>query len=373
MKRNIGNLCSALLIIVLFISGCSKGKSGQAPSRPVVPVTVGTVVQKTVPVEIRAIGNIEAYSTVSVKSQISGELINVHFEDGQYVNKGDLLFTIDPRPYEAALKQAEAALSRDLAQMENAKEEARRYAELVRRGYVAQEQYDQVRTSFTALEATVNADKAVVENARLQLSYCFIHSPISGRTGSVMSDKGNIIKANADTAMVVINQIQPIYVTFSVPEQRLAEIKKYMAMEKVKVEAFIGKDEKHPAKGFLTFIDNNVDATTGTIKLRASFSNSDKRLWPGQFVDILMTLTSQPNAIVVPTPAVQTGQNGQFVFVVKGDSTVELRSVTVGMTAGSETVLSNGVQAGEKVVTDGQLRLVPGAKVEIKNSDGSSR
>lgn len=376
MKRDSGIIkaCTGLLLAaVFFISACSKDKPGQVPKKEAAPVVAGEVIQKTVPVQIKAIGNVEAYSTVAVKSQIGGELIKVHFTEGQDVNKGDLLFTIDPRPYETALKQAEASLSRDLAQMENAKEEARRYAELVRKGYVAQEQYDQIRTNFAALEATVNADRAAVENARLQLSYCFIRSPIAGRTGSIMSDKGNIIKANADTSMVVINQIQPIYVTFSVPEQYIAEVKKYMAVEKVKIEAVIGRDDDHPERGVLTFVDNSVDTTTGTIKLKATFANDGRRLWPGLFVNVVMTLTTQPNAVVAPFAAIQTGQNGQYVFVIKGDLTVESRPVVVSRTIGNEAVVEKGVQAGEKVVTDGHLRLVPGSKVEIKNSAGGAK
>ena len=236
-----------VLSLITTISACS-GKPAQ-PQKPPVPVTAGTVVQKTVPVQIRAIGNVEAYSTVSVKSQIGGVLTRVHFREGQDVNKGSLLFTIDPRPYEASLKQAEANLAKDIAQLENAREEVRRYAELVKKGYVAQEQYDQIRTNAAAFEATVNADKAVVENAHLQLKYCYIYSPMTGRTGNLIANEGNLIKANADTAMVVINQIQPIYVTFSVPEQYLPEIKKYMSGGKVKVEAFITKGKTIRRRG----------------------------------------------------------------------------------------------------------------------------
>jgi len=360
-----------LILFISFIPACS-GKPAQPPPKPPVPVAVGIVVQKTVPVQIRAIGNVEAYSTVSVKSQIGGILTRVHFREGQDVSKGALLFTIDPRPYEASLRQAEANLSKDNAQLENAREEVRRYGELVKKGYVAQEQYDQIRTNSASLDATVNADKAMVENARLQLKYCYIYSPIAGKTGNLISNEGNLIKANADTSMVIINQIQPIYVTFSVPEQYLSEIKKYMAGGKVKVQAFITKGEENPEEGALTFVDNTVDPATGTIKLKATFTNKVKRLWPGQFVDVVMILTMQPNAIVVPTSAIQAGQKGQYVYVVKNDLTVEDRVITVGRTLNSETVIDKGLQAGERVVTDGQLRLVPGAKVEIKNrSEGA--
>ncbi|HXX81423.1 MAG TPA: efflux RND transporter periplasmic adaptor subunit, partial [Thermodesulfovibrionales bacterium] len=253
---------SILLVSVVFpLVSC--GKKAEPPKKVAVPVTAAAVIQKTVPLQLRAIGNVEAYSTVGVKSQIGGVLMRVHFKEGQDVGNGALLFTIDPRPYEAALKQAEANLAKDIAQLENAREEVRRYSELVKKGYVAQEQFDQIRTNFAALEATVNADKAAVENAQLQLKYCYIYSPLTGRTGSLISYEGNLIKANADTSMVVINQIQPIYVTFSVAEQYLTEIKKYMATEKVKVNAIIGTDEPHPVEGVLTFVDNAVDTATG--------------------------------------------------------------------------------------------------------------
>jgi len=333
-----------------------------------VPVTAGTVIQKTVPVQVRAIGNVEAYSTVSVKSQIGGQLVRVHFKEGQDVHKGDLLFTIDPRPYEAALKQAEANLAKDTAQLENARAELLRYEELIKHDYVTKQEYDQIRANAVAMEATVNAGKAVVENARLQLKYCFIYSPINGRTGYLQSDEGNLIKENADNPIVVINQIQPIYVSFSLPEEYLAEIKKYISSGKVKVEVFTTKGKDHPEEGTLTFIDNAVDISTGTIRLKATFSNKEKRLWPGQFVDVAMTLTTQPNAIIAPSQALQTGQTGQYVFVIKNDLSVEARPVLISRTIDGEAVVEKGLQLGEKVVTDGQLQLVPGAKVEIKSS-----
>ena len=370
--KNVLVFCILVSIVVaVFLSSCSK-KSGLPPKVEKVPVSAATVVQKIMPVQIHAIGNIEAYSTISVKSQIEGLLTRVHFREGQYVNKGDLLFTIDPRPYEAVLKQAEANLTKDAAQLENARVEVSRYAELVKKGYVAQEQYDQIRTNAASLEATVNADTALVENARLQLKYCYIYSPINGRTGTLMVDEGNLIKANADTAMVVINQVQPIYMSFSVPEQYLLEIKKYMSRGKLSVQAFVTKNEKHPEEGTLTFVNNAVDVVTGTIKLKGTFVNKEKRLWPGQFVDVVLTLTVQPNAIVIPSQAVQTGQQGQYVFVIRKDLTVELRSVVILRIINNEVVIEKGLQVGETVVTDGQIRLVPGAKVEIKNGPETS-
>jgi multidrug efflux system membrane fusion protein len=313
---------------------------------------------------------VQAYATVIVKSKVGGEIVRVHFTEGQDVKKGELLFTIDPRPYESALKQAEANLERDLARAKNAQEDARRYEFLIQKGVVARQQYEKFRTDADALEATVLADRAAVENAKIQLGYCFIHSPIDGRTGSLIVQQGNIIKAE-DITLVVINQVIPIDVTFSVPEQFLPEIKKYMATGKLLVEALIPTNKERPEKGVITFIDNAVDTNTGTIRLKGTFNNHEKKLWPGQFVTIALTLTTEPNAIVVPSQTIQTGQEGQYVFVVKEDLTVESRPVVAGRTVNNETVIQKGLEVNERVVTDGQLRLYPGAKVEIKTSDSS--
>jgi multidrug efflux system membrane fusion protein len=356
-----------LLLLAVFSSACSNEKSKKPVSAPI-PVTVGKATQKTVPVQLRAIGNVQAYSTVTIKSKVGGELVRVHFTEGQDVKKGDLLFTIDPRPYEAALKQAEANLQRDIAQAKHAREDARRYESLIQKGVVPQQQYDKFRTDADALEATVLADRAAVENAKIQLGYCSIHSPIDGRTGSLIVKQGNIIKAE-DINLVVINQIIPIDVAFSVPEQFLPEIKKYMAVGKLQVEALIPMNEERPERGVITFIDNAVDTNTGTIRLKGTFANREKKLWPGQFVNVVLTLTTEPNAIVVPSQAIETGQEGQYIFVVKEDLTVESRPVVAGRSMNNETVVKKGLNPDEKVVTDGQLRLYPGAKVEIKTSD----
>jgi membrane fusion protein, multidrug efflux system len=363
-------LAAVMTLAVAFLAGCSDGRAKQVPQR-VVPVKTGDVIRQDVPVQINAIGNVEAYNTVSVKAQVGGEVIDVHFKEGQDVKQGDLLFQIDPRPYEMAIKQAEAQLARDAAQAKNAEEQAKRYAILVQKDYVSKDQYDQFRANADALAAAVLADKANVEGLKLQYSFCTIKSPIDGRVGSVLVNKGNIIKAN-DLVMVTINKIMPIYITFSVPEQNLADIKKYEAAGSLRVEAVIPGDEKRPAAGVLTFINNSVDTSTGTIQLKGTFENRDKRLWPGQFVNVLLTLTTQRNAVVMQSAALQTGQQGQYVFVVKPDFTVESRQVAVSRSLGDLAVVSQGVSPGEKVVIDGQLNLIPGARVELKGENGGN-
>lgn len=363
-----GALLCALFMIMsapLFIS-CSQGKEERPPPKPPAPVTVAYASEKNVPVQLTAIGNVEAIATIQVKSQVGGVLHKVHFQEGRDVARGALLFTVDPRPYEAQVKQAEANLARAKAQLTYAVEQAGRYGELFKKGYVAREQEEQYRTNATALAAVVDADKAALDNARLQLQYCYIYAPLTGRTGNLNVNEGNLIKANADTAMIVIKQLRPIYVTFSLPEQSLEEVKKYLAQGKIAVEAFVSRDDRLPARGELTFVDNNVDAATGTIKLKGTFPNMNQKLWPGQFVRVLLTLTTRPNALLVPTSAIQTGQNGQFVFVVKSDNTVESRPVVTGPTINEETVIDRGLNPGATVVTDGQVRLIPGAKVEIR-------
>jgi multidrug efflux system membrane fusion protein len=363
-------------ILMVLLSGmaalcaCSDKASGKAAVTSAVPVSVGEVVQKAVPLQLRAIGNVQAYSTVSIKSQVEGTLARVYFKEGQDVKKGDLIFLIDPRSFEAALRQAEATLARDTAQAANARLDERRFADLFKEGGVSQQQHDQARTNATALEATLQWDRSAVENAKLQLGYASIRSPIDGRTGNLLVHQGNLIKANdADHPLVVINQVRPIYVSFSVPEQELPAIRRYMASGNLKVEAItLGREGRQPL-GDLTFVDNAVDRTTGTVELKATFTNADNALWPGQFVNVVLTLTTEPNAVVVPSQAIQTGQQGPYVFVVKPDLTVESRPIVVHRTIERETVIEKGLAPGERVVTDGQVRLVPGAKVEIKPSN----
>ncbi len=357
----------ALLPAFIWLPACSEGQSDLPQKTPPVPVTVGTVIQKTVPVVVKTIGNVEAYTSVSVKARVSGELQRVHFDEGQEVKEGDLLFTIDPRPYEAVLKEAQAKLARDRALLKKAQDDARRYGRLIKDDLISREQYDQIMANAQALAATVQADAAAVEHARLQVGYCFIHAPVSGRTGSILINQGNLIKAEDEkNPIVVIHQIQPIYVSFAVPEKYFPEIKAAKDQGNLPVAAVIAGNEPHPLQGILTFIDNQVDPTTGTVRLKGTFKNSEKRLWPGQFVEVSLELASQPHALVIPAQAVQTGQGEQYVYVVKPDQTVDYRTVKVERVMDGEVVVQKGLAAGEQVVTDGQLRLVPGARVEIK-------
>jgi multidrug efflux system membrane fusion protein len=366
IRSNVPAHLGLLLLGVFLLSGCSPRETvSQGTRQEAVPVTVAMVVQKTVPVEVRAIGNVEAYSAVSVKPQQAGEVERAFFKEGQDVKTGDLLFTLDSRPYRATLEQLGANLARDQAQLENARAQAERYTRLFQEGIVSKDQYDSFRTGADALAAMVRADQAAIERAKVDLDYCSIRSPINGRTGSLLIHPGNIVKAN-ETILVVINQVTPIYVSFSVPEQNLAEIKGRMAAGSLAVMVIIPDDEQRPVEGTLTFVDNAVDNTTGTIRLKATFANAERRLWPGQFANVVLKLTSRPNAVLVPSQAVQTGQAGQYVFVIKPNLTAESRPVVPGATVSGETVIEKGLQPGEMVVTDGQLRLAPGSKVELK-------
>jgi membrane fusion protein, multidrug efflux system len=351
---------------VLITVGCAD--KPKAAARDAVPVVVATVEQKTVPLQLRAIGNVEAFSSVAIKAQISGQLNAVHFREGQDVRKGQLLFTIDRRPFEADLSRAQATLAKDEAEAANAKSMASRAEKLFEEGVMAREQRDQLVAAAESAQATVRADRAAVQNAKVSLGYTTIYSPINGRTGTLLVHPGNLVKENdASSVLTTINEISPIYVNFALPERYLPELKRFLAAGKIRVDAMPPHQERPIAQGTVTFIDNAVDPTTGTIKVKATFENGDRQLWPGQFLDVVLTLARQPNAITVPSVAVQTGIQGQYVYVVKSDSTVENRTVAVARTFGQESVIEKGLQAGERVVTDGQVRLQPGAKVDIKS------
>ncbi len=366
----------AVTVGTLALVGCSSqqtpapgvgaGRGGRAGGQGPVPVTTGTVVQKSMKVDVSLIGSAEPISTVSIRAQTTGQLTKVNFVEGDEVSKGQVLFSLDRRPLEAALEQAQANLDRDEAQAANAAAMAKRFQDLADRGIATREQVDTSRSSLAALSATVAADRAAVENAKVQLEYATITAPISGRTGALMVHEGNLLRASDTTALVVINQIMPISVSFAVPEARLAELKRYMAKGTLRVLASPPNDDAAPAVGRIAFVDNAVDQTTGTIRVKGTFPNADRRLWPGQFVNVTVELTTEPNATVVASQAVQAGQQGPFVFVVKPDSTVEMRNVVVERTAAAETVIASGVEPGETVVTDGQLRLVPGSRISVK-------
>ena len=344
------------------------GRGGRGGGGGDVPVAVASVTQEPVPITVQGIGTVIAASTVAVHAQITGELTEVHFVEGQDVEKGQVLVTLDKRPLEAALHQAEATLERDKANLENARAVSDRQQDLLKRGIATREQAETARTAVDALNATVSADRAAVENAKVQLDYATIESPLTGRTGLLQVHPGNLVRANDTQAIVTINKITPVYVSFAVPEAQLPALKRYMAQGTLPVTALPPSEPNgSPSTGKITFIDNAVDVTTGTIKVKGTFPNDDHRLWPGQFVNVNVTLTSDPHAIVVPSVAVQTGQQGTYVFVVKSDKTAELRPVTVARAAGDRTVIATGLKPGETVVTDGHLRLVAGSRVSIKS------
>lgn len=396
--------------IVVLLAGCSSGQvsatgggggGGKAGKKGFgggdVPVTVAVASQKDVPVEIQVIGNVEAYSTISEKAQVGGELTKVYFHEGDYVKKGDQLFTIDPRPFqnavdqatatvakdEAALGQAKANLARDSANLRYQRSQADRYSELFKGGIISKDQSEQLRATADATseavaadnaaiksaEADLSAAKVAVEQARVQLGYTSIQSPIDGRTGNLNIKQGNVIAANG-AELMTITQVEPIYVTFSVPEAQLSDIKRYMAERSLPVRAQLQDETNSEETGTLTFIDNSVDTTTGTIKLKGTFENRDRKLWPGQFVRVTLRLSTRPHAIIVPNQAIQTGQNGTFVYVVKPNRTVEVRYVTASLRVDQDMVVDKGLEVGETVVTEGQLRLAPDSHVVVRDGRG---
>ena len=347
---------------LFFITACT-AKKETPRAKPPVPVKIAQAQQKDVPVQIKAIGNIEAYTSVAIKSQVSGQIARLHFTEGSDVEKGALLISIDPEPFQATLSQFEAALAKNQAQAKFAREQVLRYEGLLKEGIVTRDQYELLQSNAESMAAAVVADRAAIKNAKIQLGYCSIRSPISGRTGTISLQPGNLVKAN-DVPIVTVNQLTPIYATFSLPEKRLAEIKRAMAAGQLKIEAAIPNEPGVTEAGTISFLDNAVNPATGTIKLKGVFANKSRKLWPGQFTDVLITLASRQNAVVVATHAIQTSQQGEFVYVVKPDNTVEMRQIASAAAAGEETVIEKGVAAGETVVTDGQLRLTPGAVVE---------
>ena len=361
------------LLAACMLGACSDKSGAQAQAKkavPTVPVLTGQVVEKSMPLRLHAIGNVETVASVAVKSRVDGEIVATHVRDGQDLVKGDLLFQLDQKPYQSQLEQALANLAHDQAQLDYLRGQEKRYLDLLKQNFVSQEGYAQVAANFRGAQASVTADEAAVQHVRIDLGYTTIRSPIDGRAGKVMLSAGNMVKANDTVAMVVINQLVPIYVSVAVPEQYLNEIRARQKTAPLRVEVELERGKVIGGK--LAFVDNAVDVATGTIKLRGLFTNADKQLWPGQFVESWVTLRDEEKALVVPTQALQTGPNGQYVYVVKEDSSVEFRPVQVARTEGAETVVAGGVKPGETVVVDGASRIVPGAKVSAKSPEKPS-
>ncbi len=359
-------LLAVIAATVFLVFQVSRGsRADTQKSAPAVPVTVAPVVTKTVAVRIYAIGNVEPYTTVALKARVDGQIVSVHFKEGDEVRQGSVLFEIDPRPFAASLRQAQANLLKDRALLDRATDQEKRYKDLLAKNFISPDAYEQVRTNQATAAATVAADQAAIENAKLSLEYCTIRSPITGYAGRIQIQQGNLVKANDANPLVTINQVVPIYTSFSVPEQNIADIRKYQADGQLKVQATFTNAAHAPVPGKLSFVDNSADPTTGTIKLKAEYPNTDKALWPGQFVNVVLTLYEQKDAVVTPSASVQNGPNGQYVFVVKPDQTVELRNIKIARAEGDDTVVASGLQPGDQVVTAGQLRLAPGTRVNV--------
>jgi membrane fusion protein, multidrug efflux system len=398
------NSFKALVVVVslvAFIASCSSSPQAESGpmTPPAVPVSVGKAVEETVPIQVTAVGNVEPFASVGVKAQVGGPLLSVKFSEGASVTKGDLLFEIDSRPFREALRQAEAAvkkneaelraaeanLERDRARLKNAQAEAARFQQLSKEGISTRMQEDEIRTtaevaiqsvradeaSIESIRAELDSDRSAVEQAKLNLSYSEIRAPISGRTGNLLLNAGNLVQANSEDPLVVINQIAPVFVKFGVPERYLASIARQNARSRLAIEVTAGDPAGKTIRGTLAVIDNTVDAATGTIHLKGHFDNRGGELWPGQFVNVVLVIDKQI-ATVIPAEAIQSGQQGPFVYVVKPDETVEARPLTVGQTIGGKAIVESGVMAGETVVTDGQSRLFPNAKVTIAATPQSS-
>ena len=361
-------LAAILLVGLLAGTGCEGQKRKAMGKRPPVPVTMTQIVKRDMPLNIMVIGRAEPYATVSVTSRVSGQLLKVHFEQGDMVKEGQLLFNIDPKPYQASLDQAIANRQKDLATLKEAEADVKRYAGMVKRDFVSQQQYDQKVADAASLRATVKADEAQIRTAQLNLSYCAINSPITGCTGKLLVNAGNQVQAGGSNALVVINQVQPIYVSFSVPEKHLPMVRRYQARGPLQVEAKTTGPDSQTCLGHLTFIDNQVDESTGTILMRGTFANQTNLLWPGQFVNVVLTLTVEKDALTAPSPAIQEGPDGKIIFVVGQGCKVEIRPVVVERVVGTTAVIKKGAKAGDKVVTDGHLLLYPGATVIEKKT-----
>ena len=361
----VGLLVLAAVLFAYFGAEIRANERKAPKGPPAVPVSVAQVVLEVVPFRLQAIGNVEAFSTVALKARVDGQIVEVGFKEGEEVARGRVLFKIDPRPYEAAMRQAEANALRDAAARDQARSQERRYQELLEKNFVSKEAYAQIRTNAATAEATAKASEAALDNAKLNLEYCTIHAPIEGYAGKIQIQMGNLVRANDVNSLVVINQVHPIYVNFAVPEQRLAEVREYMASGPLAVQTLAPGSDRAAATGVLVFVDNAVDPSTGTIRLRARFPNKENALWPGQFVNVSVRLFEQADAIVIPSQAVQTGPEGQYVYVVDQDMVADVRKIAVQRTEGERAIVASGLAKGEQVVTQGQLRLGPKTRVQI--------
>jgi len=361
----VGLLVVAAVLFAYFGTEIRANERKGPKGSPAIPVSVAQVTQEVVPFRLQAIGNVEAFSTVAVKARVDGQIVEVGFKEGEEARKGQVLFKIDPRPFEAALRQAEANALRDAAARDQARSQEKRYQELLDKNFVSKEAYAQIRTNAAVAEATAGASQAALDNAKLNLEYGTIRAPIEGYAGKIQIQMGNLVRANDVNPLVVINQVRPIYVNFSVPEQRLAEVREHMAARQVAVEALAPGSDRAAASGTLIFVDNAVDPSTGTIRMRARFPNKENLLWPGQFVNVSVRLFEQADAIVIPSQAVQTGPEGQYVYVVDRSMVVDVRRITVQRTEGERAIVASGLAKGEQVVTQGQLRLGPKTRVQI--------
>ncbi len=356
----------AVAVGMAALAGCSDSDKKQGQARRAVPVAVAKAETGSVPVSIQAVGNVEAFQSVAIRTQVGGMITEQRVRDGQEVAAGDVLFVLDQRSFQSALKEAQGKLERDQAQLKKAEDDLTRYTGLKQKDVVSQQQFDQAQTDAKSLRGSIKLSEAQIEQARLQMEYSVIRAPIPGRVGSVLVNVGNVIKANDDRNLLVINQVQPIYVSFSVPEQYLAAITSRLGGQPLEVLAYVGGDSGDPEKGELAAVDNSVDRATGTIRLKGLFRNANKRLWPGLFARVTLNLANRENVLTVPSTAVQQGLQGSFVYVVGDKNVAEFRLVETGGAVGDRFVVTKGLEPGETVVVDGHVRLAPGVPVEAK-------
>jgi membrane fusion protein, multidrug efflux system len=369
VRRAIGGAAVIVAAATLLIWWHGFGGNGprataQTPP-PMVPVTAGVVTAQNVPVYLQGIGTVQAYNMVTVKTRVDGQIVQVNFKEGQEVKQGDPLFQIDPRPYQAALEQSQAAKQKDEAQLVGAKLDLDRYAKLLGTGYQTRQSYDEQTALVGQVEGAIKGDQAAIDNAQLNLGYSDIRSPIDGRTGARLVDKGNLVHASDNTALVTITEVKPIFVSFTLPQDTLDEIRQQQQQAPLAVRAYSSDGSKQLSEGKLTLIDNSIDQATGTIHLKARFDNLDERLWPGEFVSLRVILKTRPNVATVPAQTVQEGPDGNYAYIINPDNTVDRRAVEVAAIQDGIAVITKGLKAGERVVVDGQYRLTQGARVKI--------